>query len=155
MSAPAHHLSNVAAAPAPGPGPGPLSSILQKELVASSFANSCKEYLDPTDPSMVTAADRMALVDWCYNIVDNCQYPRETVAMTMGMVDTFLSMPSSTADAARASDEALHNQHNSNSLPSLLYTALSRPPRVTSSSQSICLAACTPRRRLRPWSVLF
>jgi hypothetical protein len=60
---------------------------------------------------MITAADRMALVDWCYNIVDSCQCPRETVAMTMGMVDAFLSMPSSTADAARASDEALHNQH--------------------------------------------
>ena len=86
-----------------------LSSILQKELV--TLANSCNEYLDPTDPSMVTAADRMVLVDWCYNIVDNCQCPRDTVAMAMAMVDAFLSMPSSTADAARASDEALHSQN--------------------------------------------
>ena len=87
-----------------------LSSILQKELV-TSFANSCKEYLDPADPSMITAADRMALVDWCYNIVDNCQYPRDTVVMAMVMVDAFLSTPSSTADAARASDEALYSQN--------------------------------------------
>ena len=67
-------------------------------------------YLDPSNPSMITAADRMALVDWCYHVVDNCQYSRETVAMTMVMVDAFLSTPSSTADAARASDEALHSQ---------------------------------------------
>ena len=75
------------------------------------FANSCVGFLDPSNPSMITAADRMALVDWCYHVVDNCHYPRETVAMTMMMVDAFLSTPSSTADAARASDEALHSQH--------------------------------------------
>ena len=74
-------------------------------------ANSCKGYLDPSDPSMITAADRMELVDWCYHIVDSCQYPRDTVVMAMVMVDAFLSSPSSTADAARASDEALYSQN--------------------------------------------
>ena len=107
MSALAYHLSYNAFAIANAPEI--LSSILQKELV--TLANSCNEYLDPADPSMVTAADRMALVDWCYNIVDNCQCPRDTVAMAMAMVDAFLSTPSSTADAAQASDEALHSQN--------------------------------------------
>jgi hypothetical protein len=101
------HSSYDATAIAIANAPEILSSILQKELVT----NSCNEYLDPADPSMITAADRMALVDWCYHVVDNCQYPRELVAMTMVMVDAFLSMPSSTADAARASDEALHSQN--------------------------------------------
>jgi hypothetical protein len=86
-----------------------LSGILQKEL--AMFANSCKGYLDPSDPSMITAADRMEIVDWCYHIVDSCQYPRDTVVMAMVMVDAFLSTPSSTADAARASDEALYSQN--------------------------------------------
>jgi hypothetical protein len=86
-----------------------LSSILQKEL--AMYTNSCKGYLDPSDPSMITAADRMELVDWCYHIVDSCQYPRDTVVTAMAMVDAFLSTPSSTADAARASDEALYSQN--------------------------------------------
>jgi hypothetical protein len=100
MSAPTH------AVPAT---PEILSKVLQKELVM--FSNSYVGYLDPSNPSMITAADRMALVDWCYHVVDNCHHHRETVAMAMMMVDAFLSTPSSTADVARASDEALYSQH--------------------------------------------
>jgi hypothetical protein len=60
---------------------------------------------------MITDADRKILVDWCYGLVDNCHFSRDTVAMAMQMVDRFLAVPSSTTDAAaRICDEALHCQ---------------------------------------------
>jgi hypothetical protein len=80
-----------------------LSGILQKELEMFANSREGEGYMDLSNPSMITAADRMALVDWCYHVVDNCQYSRETVAMTMVMVDAFLSTPSSTANGKRRS----------------------------------------------------
>ena len=67
-------------------------------------------YLDPSDPTMITAGDRTKLVDWCYDFVDHFRYSRETVASAMEMVDRFLSSPTDSADAARVSDEALRDQ---------------------------------------------
>lgn len=65
-----------------------LSAILRREL---SYY-SCKGYLNPSDPSMITAADRKKLVDWCYGVVDHYQLSREAVATAMEMVDRFLSV---------------------------------------------------------------
>ena len=84
-----------------------LSTVLQKELAA--YSSPCG-YLDPSDPTMVTAADRKMLVDWCYGIVDHFRLPRESVAIAMSMVDQFLDMPSCTNEAARAADGSLHSQ---------------------------------------------
>ena len=44
------------------------------------------DYLDEdTTPSSsseaITSSDRMKIVDWCYSIIDNCSFDRETVAM--------------------------------------------------------------------------
>ncbi|KAL7540698.1 hypothetical protein ACHAXR_010312 [Thalassiosira sp. AJA248-18] len=56
---------------------------------------SCS-YLDQSSlANVVTESDRMKMVDWCYNIIDNCQFDRETVTVAMQMVDRFLSEPSS------------------------------------------------------------
>ena len=89
-----------------------LAAMIKKELTIYS----CHEgYLNPpeADPTMITVHDRMALVDWCYEVVDHCQFSRQTVASAMEMVDRFLSMPSDSDSGnavARVSHEALRDQ---------------------------------------------
>jgi hypothetical protein len=87
-----------------------LAAMIKKELTIYS----CHEgYLNPpeADPTMITVHDRMALVDWCYEVVDHCQFSRQTVASAMEMVDRFLSMPSDAANTvARVSDDTLRDQ---------------------------------------------
>ncbi len=86
-----------------------LATMIKSELTTYSCSHSAG-YLDSSDPKVITADDRLKLVDWCYDIVDHYQLSRETVASAMEMVDRFLSMPSNSADAARVSDEALSDQ---------------------------------------------
>ena len=81
-----------------------LAAMIRRELATYLCYDG---YLNPSDPNMITAGDRMKLVDWCYDIVDHCKLSRETVASAMEMTDRFLGMPSTSADAARVSDEAL------------------------------------------------
>ena len=89
-----------------------LAAMIKKKLTIYS----CHEgYLNPpeADPTMITVHDRMALVDWCYEVVDHCQFSRQTVASAMEMVDRFLSMPSDSDSGnavARVSHEALRDQ---------------------------------------------
>src|SRR6056300_402028 len=94
-----------------------LSAMLQKELTTSSRK---RDYLDPSDPTIVTPDDRMLLVDWCYLVVDHCQFSRESVASAMEMADRFLSMPNNNMSAA-AVNEALHDR---NKFQLLIVTAL-------------------------------
>ena len=54
-----------------------LSAMIQKELTTYCHHDG---YLDPSDPTIITPDDRMALVDWCYGVVDHCQFSRESVA---------------------------------------------------------------------------
>jgi hypothetical protein len=82
-----------------------LAAMIKRELT-----NYCIGYLDPSDTTIITADDRKKLVDWCYDVVDHCQFSRQTVASAMEMVDRFLSMPSNSVDAARVSDEAPRDQ---------------------------------------------
>ena len=93
-----------------------LSAMLQKELTTSSRK---RDYLDPSDPTIVTPDDRMLLVDWCYRVVDHCQFSRESVASAMEMADRFLSMPNNNMSAA--AHEALHDR---NKFQLLIVTAL-------------------------------
>ena len=93
-----------------------LYVMIQRELSPhySSCSNNYDGYLDPSDPTMVTADDRERLVNWCYGLVDFCDFSRETVASAMEMVDRFLSisMPiNHSADAAaRERDEILRDR---------------------------------------------
>jgi hypothetical protein len=50
--------------------------------------------------TMVSASDRTKLVDWCYDVVDSCEFNRENVAIAMDTVDRFLSIPSEVAKEA-------------------------------------------------------
>ena len=80
----------------------------------SSSSRGHVNYLDASDPKMITARDLVTPVDWCYGIVDHYRYSRETVASAMEMVVRFqfLSSPSNSADAARPRvfNEALSDQ---------------------------------------------
>lgn len=83
-----------------------LSAMIKREFTSYSCYDG---YLNPSDPTMITADDRKQLVDWCYGVVDHCKFSRETVASAMEMVDRFLSIPSNSTDAARVCDEALRD----------------------------------------------
>lgn len=78
-----------------------LSVVMRME---QSISTSIGDYLNPHPlPSVseqtpaITESDRLKIVDWCYSIVDQCQFDRETVAMTMELVDRFLSTSDSAA----------------------------------------------------------
>ena len=49
--------------------------MMQKE---QTIYRSCN-YFD--QPSLVTESDRKKMVDWCYSVIDNCQFDRDNVAM--------------------------------------------------------------------------
>jgi len=78
-----------------------LTVMIEKERTIYK----CSGYLDPNEPTIITADDRMTIVDWCYGVVDHCQFSREVVALAMDMVDRYLSIPS------YSGDEALRDQN--------------------------------------------
>lgn len=74
--------------------------------VASSFLNMMQKepslsfnYLQSKSANIaITETDRTKIVDWCYSVIDCCQFNRETVAIVsecfalwFDMLDTFLS----------------------------------------------------------------
>eukprot|EP00984_Skeletonema_dohrnii_P038447 scaffold41690_cov167-Skeletonema_dohrnii-CCMP3373.AAC.2 len=82
-----------------------LAAMIKREeeqLTTSSWHED--GYLDPSDPTMITADDRKKLVDWCYQFVDHCQLSRVTVASAMEMVDRFLSITSTSACISNSAD---------------------------------------------------
>ena len=78
-----------------------LSVMMQKE---QTIYRSC-DYLHPPSSSSslnlraVDAEVRTKMVDWCYSLIDVCQFERESVAMALEMVDRFLSKPSKESEA--------------------------------------------------------
>lgn len=76
-----------------------LAAMIEKER--STYR--CIDYLHTNRSNyrtMITVDDRRKIVDWCYSVVDHCQFNRETVAIAMEMVDRFLSKPSHIASRA-------------------------------------------------------
>ncbi|KAL7539383.1 hypothetical protein ACHAXR_009248 [Thalassiosira sp. AJA248-18] len=65
-----------------------LFVMLQKE---KTIFRSCNYFDLSSSPAVTRGSDRMKVVDWCYSIIDNTQFDRETVAIAMNMVDRFLS----------------------------------------------------------------
>ena len=96
-----------------------LTVMIEREQPTVCSCCDYDGYLNPSDPTMITADDRKKLVDWCYHFVDHCQLSRVTVASAMEMVYRFLSITSTcisnSADAdattiGAVSDEALRDQ---------------------------------------------
>ena len=73
-----------------------LAVMMQNER---TVYRSC-DYLHNSLSSLgIDEKDRKKMVDWCYTIIDVCQFERESVAMAMEMVDRFLSKPSKESEA--------------------------------------------------------
>ena len=73
-----------------------LSVMINKEQAIYRIS----DYLLPLvssscSSSAITESDRTQIVDWCYSVVDLVEFERETVMVAMGIVDRFLSKPSS------------------------------------------------------------
>jgi hypothetical protein len=123
-----------------------LSVIIKKELTYYA----CKGYLDPSDPTMITDADRKILVDWCYGVVDNCDFSRETVAVAMEMVDRFLSVTAGPAalwetnsDVARVGNEVLHSKGKFQLLTiAALYSSIKIGEKVVLSREQFAEMCC-------------
>ena len=104
---------------------GSLAAMVEKEHIYC-----CKGYLDPFEPTIITASDRMAVIDWCYGVVDVVDICREVVAVAMNMVDRYLSEPSNCF-----TDQALHDQNKFQLLTvAALYVAIKVHERVPMSS---------------------
>jgi|SaaInl74LU_5_DNA_1037368.scaffolds.fasta_scaffold03782_3 hypothetical protein len=134
-----------------------LAAMITREQFATSSWHQ-DGYINPSDPTMITADDRKKLVDWCYLFVDHFQLSRATVASAMDMVDQFLSITSTSisnsaddgagAGAVRAvSDEALRDQSKFQLLTvTALYVAIKVNERVALSSDlfvEVCSRAYT------------
>ena len=119
-----------------------LSTMIKKEF--TSYSCCYDGYLDPSDPTMLTAAKRTQLVDWCYGVVDHCEFSRETVASAMEMVDRFLSIPNSTSDdAARVCDEALRDESKLQLLTvTALYVSIKLNQKTVISSEQFSSEVC-------------
>jgi len=71
-----------------------ISTMIEQE----STTYCCSDYLNSDDENdhdsraenKITPEDRMKIVDWCYGIVDGCEFKRETVAAAMNIVDRFM-----------------------------------------------------------------
>eukprot|EP00985_Skeletonema_marinoi_P007505 scaffold3312_cov143-Skeletonema_marinoi.AAC.5 len=129
-----------------------LAAMITREQFATSSWHQ-DGYINPSDPTMITADDRKKLVDWCYLFVDHFQLSR-AVASAMNMVDQFLSITSTSisnsadANAVRAvSDEALRDQSKFQLLTvTALYVAIKINERVALSSDlfvEVCSRAYT------------
>jgi len=55
----------------------------------SKFENDC-----PNPSTAVDETCRKLMAYWCYQVVDRCQFSRDTVAIAMNMLDRFLASPS-------------------------------------------------------------
>ena len=117
-----------------------LAVMIKRELnerSSSSSGSSYGGYIDPSDPSMITASERTKVVDWCYALVDHCRCSRETVATAMELVDRFLSKSksSNSVDTSRVSGEALRDQCKFQLLTvTALYTSIKINEKVPVSS---------------------
>jgi len=112
-----------------------LAAMIKRELTTKYSCYDYDGYLNPSDRNMITAGDRKKLVDWCYGIVDHCNFSRETVASAMEMVDRFLGMPSTSVHTARVSDEALVDPSKFQLLTiAALYTSIKINEKVAISS---------------------
>ena len=99
-----HHHSNDCTLPTANALVNSLSILIEQE----SSTCSCVDYLNRSSKNkchtasheekdsvryQVTPDNRLQLVDWCYQIVDRCQFDRETVAMAMNLTDRFMGTP--------------------------------------------------------------
>ncbi len=78
-----------------------IAVMLRKEKACYKKCDYLKNSSSPeqreVDAIKVNEADRTKIVDWFFSVIDQLQFKRETVAISMEMVDRFLSKPSDLA----------------------------------------------------------
>eukprot|EP00984_Skeletonema_dohrnii_P022443 scaffold11572_cov95-Skeletonema_dohrnii-CCMP3373.AAC.3 len=53
-----------------------LAAMIKREEEQLTTSSGHEDgYLDPSDPTMITADDREKVVGWCYHFVDHCSCP--------------------------------------------------------------------------------
>ena len=120
-----------------------LTAMIEREQPTVCSCRDYDGYLNPSDPTMITADDRKKLVEWCYHFVDHCQLSQQTVASAIDMVDRFLFTTStinySATDAVKVvSDEILRDQNKLQLLTiTALYVAIKVNERVVVSSDRL------------------
>lgn len=88
-----------------------LSVMMQKEQEVYSSCDYLHLHhlsLPEVTGILLTGSDRLKIVDWCYGVIDQCKFDRETVAIAMDMVDRFLSKPSPVAHDALQDRNLFH-----------------------------------------------
>mmetsp|Transcript_4127 Transcript_4127/g.9267 ORF Transcript_4127/g.9267 Transcript_4127/m.9267 type:complete len:426 (+) Transcript_4127:47-1324(+) len=72
-----------------------LSIMMEQECTNYTCGNYLYDNVDAlsdlTGRQRITSVDRKTLVDWCYEIVDRCEFDRESVAVAMNIADRFMS----------------------------------------------------------------
>jgi len=74
-----------------------LLVMIQKEQNQNTcdyLLGSSRSSSPPLNETFVTEADRIQIVDWCFDIVDKLELDRETVLIAIGMTGRYLSNPS-------------------------------------------------------------
>jgi len=127
-------------------------------MMEQDFTYSCCDYLYDDDycnddipheytvtiTSKVTSDDRAKIVDWCYSVIDLCQFDRDNVAMAMSIVDRFMSNPCRLSSSGgnpphfSSHQEILHDRNMYQLLAvSALYITIKINERVIFSSEEL------------------
>ena len=112
--------------------------------------DDCNNNLDEGSNSRhdITAFDRMQIVNWCYQIIDRCQFNRETVVVAMNLVDRFMS--TSNSSLSDLQDDILSNCGKYQLLiANALFTSIKLNERLSFSSQDFATAVCQGTYSLR------
>mmetsp|Transcript_20943 Transcript_20943/g.36041 ORF Transcript_20943/g.36041 Transcript_20943/m.36041 type:complete len:322 (+) Transcript_20943:105-1070(+) len=97
-----------------------------------SYSITCNQPANCYNERRITPADRMKIVDWCFEIVDQSQFDRETVSIAMNCVDRFVSKNGALPQA----QVALHDRAEYQLVTiTALYVAIKLNERVTFSSK--------------------
>jgi hypothetical protein len=87
----------------------------------------------------ITPDDRTKIVDWCYEIVDQCRFDRETVAAAMNIVDRFMSRGRTSSSQG---PELLYDRHQYQLLAmTSLYISIKLHERTVFSSDDFSAAS--------------
>ena len=81
-----------------------IADVLLVMMNQERTTYACNDYLNTTktqtahqasiNTPMITASDRQRVIDWCYDIIDQCHLNREIMAVAMNLADRFMCIPS-------------------------------------------------------------
>ena len=107
------------------PSPDPAAPPQERHEDGNNVPQEVPEDQDQaTTMTMVNENDRLQIVDWCYSVVDQCNFDRETVAIAIDMMDRFLSLSCSSKTSSSSSGSTNNANTNVNPYSRIAHTAL-------------------------------